>query len=83
MEKFKATEKEIKQKPHSKDSLGGSSGTGSRYDPQAKECEELKEWLNTSISTLNSQLEDYESKLEDLNANKKKKIDKEVNINRN
>jgi CCR4-NOT transcription complex subunit 3 len=73
MEKFKAIERETKQKPYSKDALGGS-----KYDPQMKEQEELKEWIQTCINKLTEQLEDYETKLEDLNSNKKKRMDKEV-----
>lgn len=73
MEKFKAIERETKQKPYSKDALGAS-----KYDPHLKEQEELKEWLSICISKLTEQLDDYESKLEDLNSNKKKRVDKEV-----
>ena len=74
MEKFKAIERETKQKPYSKDALAGSS----KYDPQAKEEEELREWLQTCVTKLGEQLDDYENKLEDLNSNKKKRVDKEV-----
>ncbi len=74
MEKFKAIERETKQKPYSKDALAGSS----KYDPQAKEEEELREWLQSCVTKLTEQLDDYESKLEDLNSNKKKRVDKEV-----
>ena len=73
MEKFKAIERETKQKPYSKDALGTS-----KYDPQMKDQEELKDWIQTCVTKLGEQMEDYESKLEDLNSNKKKKADKEV-----
>ena len=74
MEKFKAIERETKQKPYSKDALGGSS----KYDPQLKEQEEIKDWIQNCVTKLSEQLDDYESKLEDLNSNKKKRVDKEV-----
>jgi CCR4-NOT transcriptional regulation complex NOT5 subunit len=76
MEKFKAIERETKQKPYSKDALGASGA--SKHDPHIKEQEELKEWLQASIQELETQLDDYEIKLEELNSNKKKRVDKEV-----
>lgn len=72
MEKFKENERELKGKAFGKDSRK------QELDPEQKEQEELKEWLSDCVISLNAQIETYENKLEDLNANKKKKIDKEV-----
>jgi CCR4-NOT transcription complex subunit 3 len=75
MEKFKENERELKGKSYGKDSRR------QELDPEQKEQEDLKEWLSDCVVTLNAQIESYENKLEDLNANKKKKIDKDVCLN--
>jgi CCR4-NOT transcription complex subunit 3 len=80
MEKFKEIERETKQKPYSKSALGSGSGAmGSSFhnDPLEKEREDIGQWIEQSNSKLNSQISDFEAKLEELNANKKKRIDKE------
>jgi hypothetical protein len=41
MEKFKLIERETKQKPYSKDALGGSF----KFDPLQKEKEEIYSWI--------------------------------------
>lgn len=69
MERFKVIERETKQKPYSKDALGGTSY---KYDPLDREKEEINQWIQASNSKLNSQIEDLETRLEDLNANKKR-----------
>ena len=100
MERFKVIERETKQKPYSKDALGGSF----KFDPLHKEQEDLREWLQvvSFLQPLNSlprftskyfdcfekvcngklstKIEELETRLEDLNANKKKRMDKEVCI---
>ncbi|RNA36643.1 ccr4-not transcription complex subunit 3, partial [Brachionus plicatilis] len=73
MERFKVIERETKQKPYSKDALGNSY----KYDYMDREKEEINQWIQTSNSRLSSQIEDLETKLEDLNANKKKRMDKD------
>ena len=74
MERFKLIERETKQKPYSKDALGGSF----KFDPLQKEKEEISSWVKSSNTKLNNQIEELEAKLEDLNANKKKRMDKDV-----
>ena len=76
MERFKQIERETNQKPYSKDALGNSF----KYDPLQKEKEEIIQWIESSNGKLNSQVEDLESRLEDLNSNKKKRTDKEVSV---
>jgi len=73
MERFKVIERETKQKPYSKDALGGTY----KFDPLHKEQEDLREWLQGCNNKLNSKIEEFETRLEDLNANKKKRMDKE------
>jgi CCR4-NOT transcription complex subunit 3 len=73
MERFKVIERETKQKPYSKDALGGNT----KFDPLHKEHEEIDNWLQSSINKLNSQIEDLEVRIDDLNANKKKRADRE------
>ena len=41
MERFKLIERETKQKPYSKDALGGSF----KFDPLQKEKEEISQWI--------------------------------------
>lgn len=77
MERFKVIERETKQKPYSKDALGSSY----KYDPQQKEQEETQQWIQASNSKLNSQIQELETKLDDLTANKRKRVDKDVNKN--
>lgn len=73
MERFKVIERETKQKPYSKDALGGAY----KFDPLHKEQEDLREWLQSCNNKLNSKVDELETRLEDLNANKKKRMDKE------
>jgi CCR4-NOT transcription complex subunit 3 len=49
MEKFKVIERETKQKPYSKDALGGS-GSSYKFDPLQKEKEEISQWIQVSFS---------------------------------
>ena len=48
MERFKIIERETKQKPYGKDSLGGSS----KFDPLQKEQEEVNQWLQVGTKNL-------------------------------
>ena len=45
MERFKIIERETKQKPYSKDALGGTS----KFDPLQKEQEEVSNWLQVIL----------------------------------
>lgn len=76
MERFKIIERETKQKPYSKDALGNNF----KYDHLDREKEEINQWIQESNTKLVSQIEDLETKLEDLNSNKKKRMDKDVLI---
>jgi CCR4-NOT transcription complex subunit 3 len=71
MERFKLIERETKQKPYSKDALGGGGGAF-KFDPLQKEKDEISQWIKSSNGKLNDQIEEFDAKLEDLNANKKK-----------
>ena len=44
MERFKLIERETKQKPYSKDALGGSF----KFDPLQKEKEEISQWIKVN-----------------------------------
>ena len=46
MERFKIIERETKQKPYSKDALGGTS----KFDPLQKETEEISNWLQVWLN---------------------------------
>ncbi|KAK9728441.1 Not1 N-terminal domain, CCR4-Not complex component [Popillia japonica] len=73
MEKFKVVERETKTKAYSKEGLGAAQ----KLDPVQKEREEIQSWLNESIKEINRQCDTLESKIESLQANKKKKLDKD------
>ncbi|XP_052760291.1 CCR4-NOT transcription complex subunit 3-like isoform X2 [Mya arenaria] len=74
MERFKVVERETKTKAYSKEGLGAAS----KLDPQAKEKQEITNWVSTQIENLKIQSDRCESELEQLTiGNKKKKMDKE------
>lgn len=74
MERFRLVEKESKMKAYSKEGLGQAK----KIDPETKEYELCREWLNEAISNLNIQIDQMESETESLFAGtKKKKIDKD------
>ena len=71
MEKFKVCEKEAKTKAFSKEGLQAAA---SRQDPKEKAKQEMRDWLNTTVDQLNTQIEEFEAEAEDLsNAGGKKK----------
>lgn len=73
MERFRLVEKETKTKAYSKEGLGQAN----KVDPETKEYELCREWLNDAISKLNLQIDQMESETESLYAGtKKKKLDK-------
>ncbi len=74
MERFKVVERETKTKAYSKEGLGAAQ----KLDPAQREKEEISTWLQSSISQLQIQTDTYESEIESLLANKKKKIAKET-----
>ncbi|XP_017775851.1 PREDICTED: CCR4-NOT transcription complex subunit 3 [Nicrophorus vespilloides] len=73
MERFKVVERETKTKAYSKEGLGAAQ----KLDPAQKEREEIQNWLVNSIDSLNIQYDSFESEIESLTVNKKKKLDKD------
>lgn len=73
MERFKVVERETKTKAYSKEGLGAAQ----KLDPAQKVKDEVRQWLTTSISALQIQIDQYESEIESLLAGKKKRLDKD------
>ncbi|XP_074032938.1 CCR4-associated factor Not3 isoform X6 [Leptinotarsa decemlineata] len=73
MERFKVVERETKTKAYSKEGLGAAQ----KLDPAQKEREEIQHWLVLSIEKLNIGTDSFESEIEQLLSNKKKKLDKD------
>ncbi|KAJ7067966.1 Not1 N-terminal domain, CCR4-Not complex component-domain-containing protein [Mycena amicta] len=69
MEKFKATEKEMKTKAFSKEGLIQAA----RLDPKEQEKEEATSWLQTQVEELQMQVEQAEAEIEGLQGAGKKK----------
>lgn len=73
MERFKVVERETKTKAYSKEGLGAAQ----KLDPAQRVKDEVRQWLTTSISALQLQIDQYESEIESLLAGKKKRLDKD------
>lgn len=74
MERFKVLERETKTKAYSKEGLGAAQ----KQDPAQREKDEITQWLNDCLDTLNLQGDSFESELEAAQiALKKRKNDKE------
>ncbi|KAK2717134.1 CCR4-NOT transcription complex subunit 3-like isoform X2 [Artemia franciscana] len=73
MERFKVVERETKTKTFSKEGLGAAQ----KLDPAAREKEEISNWLCQVIDKLGLQADAFESEIEQILANKKKKLDKD------
>ncbi|XP_060936568.1 CCR4-NOT transcription complex subunit 3a isoform X2 [Limanda limanda] len=74
MERFKVVERETKTKAYSKEGLG----LAQKVDPAQREKEETGTWLTNTIDTLNMQVDQFESEVESLSVQtKKKKGDKD------
>uniref|UniRef100_A0A8C4TAY8 CCR4-NOT transcription complex subunit 3 n=1 Tax=Erpetoichthys calabaricus TaxID=27687 RepID=A0A8C4TAY8_ERPCA len=74
MERFKIVERETKTKAYSKEGLG----LAQKVDPAQKEKEEVGQWLANTIDTLNMQVDQFESEVESLSVQtRKKKGDKD------
>ncbi|XP_056617844.1 CCR4-NOT transcription complex subunit 3a isoform X1 [Triplophysa dalaica] len=74
MERFKVVERETKTKAYSKEGLG----LAQKVDPAQKEKEETELWLTNTIDNLNMQVDQFESEVESLSVQtRKKKGDKE------
>ncbi|XP_043390570.1 CCR4-NOT transcription complex subunit 3 isoform X13 [Chelonia mydas] len=77
MERFKVVERETKTKAYSKEGLG----LAQKVDPAQKEKEEVGQWLTNTIDTLNMQVDQFESEVESLSVQtRKKKGDKDDRI---
>ncbi|ETE70656.1 CCR4-NOT transcription complex subunit 3, partial [Ophiophagus hannah] len=77
MERFKVVERETKTKAYSKEGLG----LAQKVDPAQKEKEEVGQWLTNTIDTLNMQVDQFESEVESLSVQtRKKKGDKDRHI---
>ncbi|XP_019896765.2 CCR4-NOT transcription complex subunit 3a isoform X2 [Esox lucius] len=77
MERFKVVERETKTKAYSKEGLG----LAQKVDPAQREKEEMGNWLTNTIDTLNMQVDQFESEVESLSIQtRKKKGDKEDRI---
>ncbi|CAI0432742.1 unnamed protein product [Linum tenue] len=68
MERFKICEKETKTKAFSKEGLGQQPKT----DPREKAKSETRDWLNNSVSELESQIDSFEAEIEGLTVKKGK-----------
>nr|XP_060636382.1 CCR4-NOT transcription complex subunit 3 isoform X3 [Anolis sagrei ordinatus] len=74
MERFKVVERETKTKAYSKEGLG----LAQKVDPAQKEKEDVGQWLTNTIDTLNMQVDQFESEVESLSVQtRKKKGDKD------
>lgn len=73
MERFKVVERETKTKAYSKEGLGAAQ----KLDPAQRVKDEVRQWLTHSISSLQIQIDQYESEIESLLAGKKKRLDKD------
>uniref|UniRef100_A0A3B4BGM3 CCR4-NOT transcription complex subunit 3 n=1 Tax=Periophthalmus magnuspinnatus TaxID=409849 RepID=A0A3B4BGM3_9GOBI len=72
--RFKIVERETKTKAYSKEGLG----LAQKVDPAQREKEEVGTWLTNTIDTLNMQVDQFESEVESLSVQtRKKKGDKE------
>ncbi|KAJ3205899.1 CCR4-NOT transcription complex, subunit 3, partial [Dinochytrium kinnereticum] len=68
MERFKACEKELKTKAFSKEGLSAAV----KIDPLQKEKDELSEWIQKVIDSLNTQVDAFEAEAETLQGQKKR-----------
>ncbi|KAM0002675.1 putative CCR4-Not complex component, Not domain, CCR4-NOT complex subunit/5 domain superfamily [Helianthus debilis subsp. tardiflorus] len=68
MERFKICEKETKTKAFSKEGLGQQPKT----DPKEKAKSETRDWLNNTVSELESQIDSFEAEMEGLSVKKGK-----------
>lgn len=73
MERFKVVERETKTKAYSKEGLGAAQ----KMDPAQRIKDHARNWLTGSISTLQIQIDQYESEIESLLAGKKKRLDRD------
>ncbi|GAQ78366.1 transcription regulator NOT2/NOT3/NOT5 family protein [Klebsormidium nitens] len=68
MERFKICERETKTKAFSQEGLGKQP----RTDPKEKAKAETRDWINTAVTNLETQVDTFESELENLTTKKGK-----------
>ena len=73
MEGYKAHEKEAKTKAFSKEGLQAAA---SKVDPLEQAKQEERDWLNGTVETLSSQIEEMEAEMEELSGGKSRKKSK-------
>ena len=66
-------ERETKTKAYSKEGLGAAQ----KMDPVTREREEINNWISNSIDQLQIQIDQFESEIESITVNKKKRLDKD------
>lgn len=66
-------ERETKTKAYSKEGLGAAQ----KMDPAQRIKDDARNWLTSSISSLQIQIDQYESEIESLLAGKKKRLDRD------
>lgn len=70
MEGFKAFEKESKTKAYSKEGLQAAAA---KLDPRQRAKQEERDWLNNTVETLSSQVEEMEAEIEEIHGKNRKK----------
>ena len=73
MEGYKAHEKEAKTKAFSKEGLQAAA---SKVDPLEQAKQEERDWLNGTVETLSSQIEEMEAEMEEISGGKSRKKSK-------
>lgn len=73
MEGYKAHEKEAKTKAFSKEGLQAAA---MKVDPLEQAKQEERDWLNGTVETLSSQIEEMEAEMEELSGGKSRKKSK-------
>lgn len=69
MERFKVVERETKTKAYSKEGLVSAA----KVDPAQKAKDETRQWMQQMLDTFNIQIDCYESEIESLNSQSRKK----------
>ena len=74
MERYKVAEREAKTKAFSTAGLTQAA----KLDPKAKARQEARDWLNSTVDKLNTQIEELESEIELASSSKKKQKNSDV-----
>lgn len=73
MEGYKAFEKEAKTKAYSKEGLQAAAA---KSDPKERAKQEAREWLNGTVETMTTRIDEIEVEIEDIHGGKSKKKSK-------